>query len=198
MLIELWRFSMVMPMALVLLAAPWLARASVRVNIAVGVLALAEALLLNPGPMVWNVDSAPDEPMAALAQVVQADPGPILPMPERLYQWPLYDQTLHEQPIGSSTEMPADPAIFPVVARKPWSMSELREVARGRGYRWMILHTREDAAGVQPVAQIAADLHDAGLVTWEGRNLLLVDLSAEGAWPEVSYIPIALQLDEAR
>jgi len=181
MLIELWRFSALLQLALALLAARSLARWRPRWAALAGCALVVEALLLHPGRAAWQQTSIPDEPVAELCRDLPA--GAILSFPVRQGDWPLYYQTQHGRPVANSPMNAGDPVVFGLISRGEWSLAQLREAARGVGYRWLMLHTRPQTSAEQPMDEILGELEAAGLVSRRAGSLVLADLSADGPWP---------------
>ncbi len=185
MLIELWRFSVVVQVGLAALAARTLADVRPALAALAGAVMLAESLLVTPGRSVWKLESMPDEPVARLLQNLPA--GAILSFPIRQGDWPLYYQTQHHRPVANSPMNAGDPAIFGLVAKGCWSLPQLREAALEVGYRWLMLHSRPAMLREQPVDRVLADLEAAGLVLRQEGSLALVDLDGPEPWPDVTY-----------
>jgi len=76
-----------------------------------------------------------------------------------------------------------DPELVELVAGSAWTMAELRERARARGFRWMIVHTRRLPDRPQRPTRLVEDLEAADLVLRSKGSIHLVDLDVEGSWP---------------
>ena len=189
-LIELWRFSMVIHLGAALLIGLWLVRRPRWMAMAVGIALFSEATLLNPGPVVWRSSVTAYSDMGGLFEGLEG--GAVLHLPARQGYWPLYFQTLHQRPVASSTERPLDEELFGRLAGPGWTLDSLRTHAHERGFRWLVLHVREDMEALQPVGAVARELEDTGLVTRSHGSLLLVDLQQPGPWPRVVHRSLAL------
>ncbi len=180
-LIELWRFAMITHLAVALLVVLALERWPRWIVLSLGGCMLGEALLLNPGPAPWRGAELPAPALAELTEGIE--PGAVLHLPLRLDLWPLYWQTVHQQPIGATTERPWDAEVFAVAAAPSWTLEDLRRVASARGYRWIVLHRGPEMAALLPVDSIVAALEEADLTYRSVGDLSLLDLRHPGPWP---------------
>ena|GEM_PF-5920282 len=185
MLIELWRFSVISQFALGLLVLTQLRHLPAKAVTVLGVLLWAEAVWLTPGTAPWKVTPLKDQAIEALFE--QREDGPVLHFPIRQATWPLYYQTLHNQPIANTPEMAGDPGLFELIRQRNWRPDELRETLRVRGYRWFVLHTREEMHALQQVSRLASSLKRSGAVIAEAEDLLLVDLALLADWGDARY-----------
>ncbi len=181
-LIELWRFSMLMGFGAALLIGSWLAGRSRWLALGVGLALILEAALLTPGPRAWQVAHTAHSELPELLEDLEL--GAVMHLPARQGYWPLYFQTLHHRPVGSSTEQPLDMDLFGRLAQPSWSLETLHAFGRERNFRWLLVHVRPDMEALQDVQAIATQLDRAGLVLRRSDELLLVDLHAPGPWPQ--------------
>ncbi len=188
-LIELWRFAMVIHLGVALLLGLWLAGRTRWLALGVGFALVLEAAVINPGPRAWSTSATACPDMVSLFEGL--DWGAVMHLPARQGYWPLYLQTQHQRPVGSSTEQPLDMALFSRLAAPSWSLSTLQSHGREQGFRWLVVHVRSDMEALQDVQAIASDLERAGLVTRRLDELLLVDLQAHGSWPRSEYHTLA-------
>ena len=185
MLIELWRFSIISQFALGLLLLEVLRTWSRRTVLLVGALLWAEALWLTPGPDPWSSTPLKDREIARLFKGTAS--GPVLHFPLRQGTWPLYYQTLHHQPIANTPEMAGDPGLFELIRQRNWRPDELRNTLEMRGYRWFVLHTRDEMEELQQVDRLANSLRKSGAVVAERPDLLLADLALTAEWGDARY-----------
>ena len=185
-MIELWRFGLLVQLGVGLLAARALVGRSPRWLALFGGLVVVEALGWNPGLQAWHTTASP-APTAAEVLLDLPEPGAVVDIPANQHLDPLYFQTLHGQPVSASTDHIGDARVLELVGGPPWTLVELREVSRTIGYRWLVVHTRDGLEARQPVHDIARALTEAGLVVRSSPDLILVDLNADGPWPEQTF-----------
>lgn len=181
MLVELWRFSAIVQVAVALLAARTLAGLS---GGAVGV--GGGALLLEMAFWTGDVTSLrlhrlDVDPVAeALAGLPR---GPVLSVPVRQGDWPLYWQTLHGGAVANTPMRMGDLPAFALETSGTFSDGDLLALARTRGYRWILLHRRPEVAHLAPVDALAVAFRDGGRVRREVGTLVVVDAGEPGALP---------------
>ncbi len=184
-LIELWRFVMVAHLGMALLLGLSLLGRSRWLALGLGLAVTLEVAVLSPGPAAWRLAPLPHAELGELFDGL--DEGAVLHVPARMGFWPLYFQTLHQRPVAVSTERPLDVGLFTHLAGGGWCLRSLRDHARSRGQRWLVLHVREDMEQLQQVHALAEELEEAGLVTRSAPELLIVDLEQSGPWPCVDH-----------
>jgi len=94
---------------------------------------------------------------------------------------------VHEHPVGSTMVDAFDPELFGEVVAPSWNLADMRDLARRRGFRWLVVHGSEEMYVLQPLERILADLEGAGLVARSAGPLSLVDLADPGPWPKAGY-----------
>jgi hypothetical protein len=188
MLTELWRFSILLHLALAVGLAGLLSdleRDRGRVfSLVLGIGILIEALSLGSGPRVWQSHMLPERSVQSL---MDGREGAVLDLPLRQGRYPLYFQTQHGQPIGNSVTMASVPQLFGLVSAPGWTMDSLVERAKELGFRWLIIHDTDGLRALQPIEAIVEDLDQAGKITSRTDALILVDLHDEGSWPRRPY-----------
>jgi len=143
---------------------------------------MAEPLLWNPGPPAWRAAALPHPELAALAEGLE--PGAVVHLPPRQGHWPLFYQTVHGLPIGSTMADGVDHAVLGQVVGEGWSLAGLRGALRERGYRWVFLDLRPELPQHAAVAALEGAITRAGTPARRAGQLVLLDLAAEGPWPE--------------
>ncbi len=184
-LIELWRFAMITHLALALLVLVVLDRWPRWVVATVGATLLAEALLLNPGLHPWRSTALPAPELAELTR--DLEPGAVFHLPMRHELWPLYWQTVHQQPIGATTEQPWDPEVYDQMLAPDWTLEHLRRATTARGYRWLVLHHAPEMNELQPMDEVLEDLRREGMIERSVGDLSLVDIAKHHHWPLRNY-----------
>ena len=199
MLTELWRFSILLHLAMAVglafllseLNSRWGRRASLLLGIAVW----GESIWIGHHASIWQSYALPDRSVELLLQ--DREDGPVLDLPLRQGRDPLYFQTQHGQPIGNHVGMASVPELYELVVTPGWTLDALAVRARGLGFRWLVIHDTEEMRRLQPIETMESDLEAAGLITAREGVLILVDLNQRDGWPRRPYTgQPAVQLTE--
>jgi hypothetical protein len=184
MMIELWRFSALLHLALALAAALAIGRWGRRGAAAALSIVLLEATLLSPGRAVFETTPLPGPDLQQTIDAIP-QPGAVLSWPLSLHLWPLLAQTGHGQPISLGPDRVSDPDLLTAMRRPDATAETLRTAARAKGFRWLLVHDRHASGAPREDAPLLDALAGTGAVVTRHGAAGLVDLDDPGPWPPV-------------
>lgn len=184
MMIELWRFTAALHLALALGAALAITRLPRRWGAAAAAALALEAALITPGAAVYETTALPGDDLHAAARALPGE-GAVLSFPLSQRLWPLYAQTVHGQPISLGPDKVSDPDLLAAMRRPEATLESLRRAARAKGFRWLLVHPRHETGDPREDSPLLDALGPTGAVVARFGAAGVVDLEHPGPWPEL-------------